>query len=280
MTPGEVDSRTVNADYFATLGIRLIDGRTFTDADNAGSSLVVVVDERLTRTTWPGQPAIGKRLRLPQGEWATVVGIVAHVRTVGVDVDRLPQVYWSYRQWAQNRMVLAVKGNAAPKSLIPSMVGAIRSVDGNQAVYQLFTMPELVDRALAQRRVIMMLVAVFGGVALWLAAAGMYGVVAYGVTQRMREFAIRLALGASPRSITRLVVWQGTSMALIGAAVGLMLAVGTANLMRTLVYGVAPLDLVSIAGAIVLMVSCASLASYLPSRRASRANVEQVLRAE
>jgi ABC-type antimicrobial peptide transport system permease subunit len=160
------------------------------------------------------------------------------------------------------------------------VINAIRSVDADQAVFDMRTMPEIVDRSLAQRRLTTMLMAGFGGVALLLAAVGIYGVVAYGVTQRLREFGIRVALGATRREVTRLVVWQGTSMAIAGSIVGLILAVAAAGVMSNLVYGVAPRDVASIGGAAALLVLVAAVASYIPARRAAAVDPGVTLRAE
>ena len=276
----DVDSRTVSPEYFATLGIGIMAGRVFTDHDDAASPLVGIVDDRVARTIWPGQTVVGKRFRGPDDRWATIVGVVAHVRTAGLEVDPRPQVYWSYRQWVQNRAVLAVRTATEPFALFAPVIKAIRSVDAEQAVFDVRTMPEIVDRSLAQRRLTTMLMAGFGALALLLAAVGIYGVVAYGVTQRMREFGIRVALGATRREVTRLVVWQGTLMAIVGSVVGLILAVAAAGAMSNLVYGVAPRDVVSILGAAALLLLVAAVASYIPARRAAAVDPGVTLRAE
>jgi ABC-type antimicrobial peptide transport system permease subunit len=177
-------------------------------------------------------------------------------------------------------MVLAVRGEIPPTALIAPVVRAIRSIDPEQSVYNVRTMDEIVDRSLAQRRLTTLLMAGFGGLALLLATVGIYGVVAYGVTQRLREFGIRLALGATGRDVTRLVVWQGTSMALLGSAVGLVLAIAAAGVMSNLVFGVTPTDAASIAAATALLVLVATLASYVPGRRAAAVHPGVTLRAE
>ena len=278
-----VDTRTVTPEYFATLGVRRIAGRGFTAQDDANAPAVAIVDERVAQTIWPGETAIGKRFRDPPwrgGRWTTVIGVVAHVRTMSLEVDPLPQVYWSYRQWTQDRMVLAVRGAAEPRVSITSVIKAIRSVDPEQSVYNVRTMTRIVDLSLAQRRLTTMLMAAFSGAALLLAAVGIYGVVAYGVTQRMREFGIRVAIGATRREVTRLVIWQGTSMAIAGSAIGVVLAIAASGIMRNVVYGVAPRDPASLLGATVLLILVAAVASYLPARRAAAVDPGVSLRAE
>jgi ABC-type antimicrobial peptide transport system permease subunit len=204
------------------------------------------------------------------------------VRAEAMDVDPRPQVYWSYRQWTQDRMMLAVAQRSETESgaLFAPVIAAIRSIDPEQTVYDVRTMTQVVRRSQAQRRMTTTLIAAFGGVALLLAAVGIYGVVAYGVTQRMREFGIRVALGATRREVTRLVVWQGTSMAVAGAAVGLVFAVAAAGVMSNLVYGVAPRDVASIVGATALLLFVAGAASYIPARRAAAVDPGVTLRAE
>ncbi len=275
-----IDSRTVTPEYFATLGIPILAGRTFTDHDDASAPAVGIIDEQIARATWPGQPAIGKRFRGPGDSMVTIIGVVGHVRTAGVDVDPQRQVYWSARQWVQNRAVLAVRSEAESRALLPAVVTAIRSVDPDQSVFDLRSMSEIVDRSLAQRRLTTTLIAGFGGIALLLAAVGIYGVVAYGVTQRVREFGIRVALGATSRDVTRLVLWQGTSMALAGAIVGLVLAIAGAGAMSTLVFGVAPRDGVTLLAATGLLLVVAGVASYVPARRAAAVDPGVTLRAE
>lgn len=277
-----VDTRTVSPDYFATLGIDLIAGRGFTDHDDAGAPVVAIVDDRVARTIWPGETPLGKRVRSPDGREASVVGVVAHIRTIGLEVDPEPQVYWSYRQWTQNRMVLAVRSetSAGLGALIAPVTKAIRAVDSDQSVYDVRRMTQIVDRSLSQRRLTTTLMVGFSALALLLAAVGIYGVVAYSVTQRLREFGIRVALGATRREVMRLVVWQGTSMALVGSAIGVVLALGAAGVMSNLVYGVAPRDVASLFGATALLLAVASVASLIPAGRAAAVDPAVTLRAE
>lgn len=278
-----VETRTVTPEYFAALGIPLITGRGFTEHDDANARAVVIVEERVARTIWPGESAIGKRLREPAwrgGRRATVIGVVGHVRTAGLEIDALPQVYWSYRQWIQDRMVLAVRSEPAPEAMTAPVIEAIRSIDSDQSVYDVGTMTGIIDESQAKRRLTTMLMIGFGSASLLLAAVGIYGVVAFGVTQRMREFGIRMAIGATRRDVTRLVVWQGISMAIVGSTIGLVLAIAAAGVMRSLVYGVAPRDVWSILGATALLTLVAGVASYSPARRAAIADPAVTLRFE
>lgn len=278
-----VDTRTVTPDYFAAMGIPVLDGRGFDERDDADAPLVVVVDDRIARTMWPGESPIGKRLREPpwRGEReAVVIGVVAHVRTETLESDPLPQVYWNTRQWAQDRMAIAVRTLLDPAALAPSVTRAIRSVDPDQSVYDVRTMDGIIDRSQARRRLTTLLMLGFGAVALVLAAVGIYGVVAFGVTQRMREFGIRIAVGATRSDVTRLILRQGTTVAIAGAAIGLAVALAGAGILRSLVYEVAPRDAGSIVGATAVLILVAIAASYVPARRAAATDPGVTLRTE
>ena len=278
-----VDTRTVSPDYFKTMGIALVAGRGFTEHDNANAPLVVVVDDRLASAMWPGESAVGKNLREPPwagSRWLRVIGVVRHVRTIGLDVDPLPQVYWSYRQWTQNRMVLVVRSATSSEVRAAPLIRAIQSVDAEQSVYGVQTMPQILAESVSARTLAMHLMMAFSGLALLLAAVGIYGVVAYGVTQRIREFGIRVALGATGSEIVRLAAWQGTSAALVGAAIGLALAVAGAEAMSNLVFGIAPRDAISIFSATALLLLVTVIASYIPARQAAAVDPGITLRGE
>jgi putative ABC transport system permease protein len=277
---GSVDSRPVTPDYFAALGITLVSGRLFTERDDANSPAVSIVDDALARQMWPNGDALGKRVRNPGGEWSTVVGIVSRVHNEGVDIEPRPQMYWSYRQVTQDRMVLVVRGAGSPDALIPPVRQAVREIDPEQSLYDVSTMQAVVERSLAQRTLVTTLIAAFGAIALLLAAVGVYGVIAYGVTQRLREFGIRVALGATRGAVARMVVSQGVSTALVGATIGLAVALALSGALSTLVYGVAPHDLASLASAVGAMITVAAIASYIPARRASSVDPAVALRNE
>jgi putative ABC transport system permease protein len=276
------DWRSVTPGYFSTMGIPLREGRTFTEHDDEGSPPVGIVDEHIARTLWPGQSALGHRFRIPFGDlpWVEIVGVVGHVRHDALDVDMRPQVYWPYRQRAQDRMVLVVRGGDDARGLIPLVAGAVRSVDPEQPLYDVRTMDEVVERSLAQRRLSTTLIAAFAAASLLLACVGIYGVVAFGVARRLREFGIRVALGAERGDLTRLVLGHGTRLAAAGVLVGLTGAAGLSRAMASLVYGVGPRDAASYASSAVAILGVAVLASYLPARRAASVDPAVTLRGD
>jgi putative ABC transport system permease protein len=285
-TPGQtleisaIDSRSITPGYFAALGIALRGGRVFSSADDRMAPSVAIVDDRLARTIWPNQNVVGKRIQRFDGVWCTIVGVVAHIHANGVDVDPRPQVYWSYRQATYDRMVLAVRTNGDARAMLAPTIAAIHAVDADQPVYDVRTMDEIVDRSLVQRRLTTSLIASFGAIALLLAAVGVYGVVAFGVTQRVREFGVRVALGATPGALTRLVVRDGLSMAFAGLVVGLAISFALSRVMTGLVYGISARDATStIAGTLSLLLAV-TLASYIPARRAAAIDPAVTLRSD
>jgi hypothetical protein len=192
-----IDSRPVTPDYFAAIGIALRAGRPFSEHDDSAAAAVAIVDDRLARSMWPDRDAIGRRVQRFDGVWCQVVGVVRHIHANAVDADPRPQVYWPYRQVTQDRMVLVVRAAGAASATIAPVMRAIHSVDAEQPVYDVRSMTEVVARSLVPRRLTTLLMIMFGAIALVLAAVGIYGVVAFGVTQRLREFGIRATLPAA-----------------------------------------------------------------------------------
>ena len=275
-----VDSRSITPSYFAALGIALRSGRIFDAHDDRGAPQVAIVDDRLARSIWPGQDVIGKRIQRFDGAWCTIVGVVAHVHASGVDVDPRPQVYWSHHQITYDRMVLAVRSRGDARAAVAPVIAAIHSVDTEQPVYDVRTMEDVVDRSLVQRRVTTALIAAFGAIALLLAAVGVYGVVAFSVAQRLREFGIRVALGATPASLSAHVVREGLAMASAGLAVGLVIALTVSRLMSGLVFGVSAHDIASLVAGTFALVAAVVVASYVPARRAATVDPAVTLRTE
>jgi putative ABC transport system permease protein len=276
------DWRSVTPAYFETLGIPLKAGRVFTAADDEAAPPAGIVDEQVAERIWPGQSALGKRFRLPYPgmPWVSVVGVVGHVRGDGLDVDPRPQVYWPYRQRAQDRMALVVRGSWDARAAAASVVRAVRDIDPEQPVYDVRTMEQVVARSLAPRRSSLRLVSCFAGIALVLASVGVYGVVAFGVAARLKEFGLRKALGAERQDLIRLVLKEGVGLATLGTLVGLALAALVGGVLEGLVYGVGARDLPTLAVAGLLLLAVAALASWLPARRAAAVDPAVALRSE
>jgi predicted permease len=276
------DYRVASPDYFRTLGIPIINGRGFTDADSVDAPLVGLIDDRIARLVWPGQDPIGKRFRsdYPDLPWITIVGVVGHVRHTGFDADPRPTVYWNYPQRTQDRVALVVRTAGDPRQFIQPVLAAIHDVDPEQPAYDVQPMETAVERTLAQRWLNMLLLIAFASVSLALASIGLYGVMAYGVTQRTREFGIRIALGAAPRDVTRLVLTQAGALAISGTAIGLAAAWLATRALQSLLFNVGAGDLTSFAMSAGVLGVVALIASYIPARRAARVDPIGALRAE
>jgi putative ABC transport system permease protein len=276
-----VDWRTVTPDYFRTMQIPLRSGRSFTEADDERAPLVMIIDERVAARVFGNASPIGRRVRIAVANqpWHTVVGVVGHIRHDRLDDDVRPQVYWNYRQRTQDRMALAVKTRSDPAALASSLAAAIRSVDPEQPVYDARTLEAVVDRSLASRWLQTVLLGGFASIALLLASIGVYGVIAYSVGQRRREFGIRFALGASRHEIVRLVMRRGAALFAAGAAIGLLAAAGTARLLATLLFNVTGFDPISFGSATLVLFFVALAACGLPARRAARVDPSIALRA-
>jgi len=205
---------------------------------------------------------------------------VGNIHHRGLDTDDDRQIYFSYQQFTDGRIALVVRSHGDVRAIAPAVSQAIRSLDPEQPVYDMRTMDEVLARSAAPRSLNMTIIGVFAVSSLLLAGVGLYGVIAYGVTQRTREFGVRMALGAVPSEMSRLVLRKGTVLALSGAALGLGGAIVLARGMESLLYGVAPLDPVSFAAAAALLLGVALAASYFPARRAALTDPTQSLRAE
>jgi putative ABC transport system permease protein len=277
-----VDYRTITPDYFRALEIPLLAGRTFTETDHDTATPVAIIDERLAKTVLAGTDPVGRRMRIPVMNlpWLTIVGVAGHIRHDRVDEDVRPQVYFNYKQRAQDRMALAVRTHTDLTAMGASLAGAIRSVDPEQPVYDARTLDAVVDRSVAQRWLQAVLLGAFATIALVLASIGVYGVIAYAVGQRSREFGIRLALGARRGEIIALVMRRGVVLFAAGAAIGLVAAVASARVFGSMLFQVAALDLVSFSAATAILFGVALAACGLPARRAAGVDPSTALRAE
>jgi putative ABC transport system permease protein len=275
----------VSPDYFRTLGIQQRAGRAFTDADDASAPQVVIINEALARQYFPQQDPVGKRLQTgdysPTGPWLTIVGVVADVKYSGLNEAAQPTLYTSFQQnlWWRS-MYLAVKADGDPLGLVNSVRNEVWALDRDLPVSQIKTMDQLMSDAVAEPRAYTLLLGIFGAVALLLAAIGIYGVMAYAVTQRTREIGVRVALGAQSADVLRLVVGAGMKLALLGMAIGLLAAFAMTRLMSNLLFNVSATDPITFALIALLLMGVALLACYLPARRATKVDPMIALRCE
>jgi predicted permease len=281
------DARVVTTGYFDALGIRLMAGRSFDDQDTRDGRQVAVVDELLARKAWPGQDAVGKRLKLPvfgpEGvtrEWIDVVGVVEHVRLHDLARDGREQVYLPHRQRSSRALDLVLRSSGDPAALAQPAGAAVHSLDRDLPVQKVRPMADYVSGAMAQARFTLILIGIFGGIALLLATIGLYGVISYTVSLRTREFGIRLALGARSPGIVRLVLGQGMKLALIGVAAGLAGSFAAGRVLSGLLFGVSPTDPLTYIVVPLLLAAVTLLACYVPARRATRVDPIAALRCE
>jgi len=283
--------RVVMPGYFRTMRLPLVQGRDFTDADRMGATPVVIVNEELARLSWPGEDPIGKRIHVAGAPndttWQTVVGVAKNAVRMEWTAKPEAEVYVPYlqdRMLMQERsswvayMTIVARTSGSATVLASQMRGVVAGVDANVPVSDLVTMDDVVAHATAGARFDLLLLATFAGVALVLAAVGIYGVISYGVSRRTHEIGIRMALGASRRELLGMVVGQGLSLALVGAAVGLVGAFALTGWMRSLLYGVRATDPLTFAAVSAVLIIVAIFASWLPARRASRIDPMVALR--
>ena len=275
----------VNPDFFATLDIPLLQGRPFTAHDNDGAPLAVVVNHAFARRFFPQGSALGGRITLTNQRVPTtleIVGISGDVRRQGLDKEAPPQMYLSYLQRPQSYATLYVRaaGGLSAESLTKGVQGAIWQVDADQPIGKVVTLASVVSKSVASPRLYVVLFGGFAAMALLLAVLGIYGTVSYSVGQRTRELGIRLALGAQREDVLRLVLGQGTRLILAGLGLGLAASLALSGLLKSLLYGVAANDPLTLVLVAVTLGAVALLASYLPARRATRIDPLMALREE
>jgi putative ABC transport system permease protein len=284
--PVESEWSLVTPDHFKALGIPVLNGRSFTDADAAGSPLVAVVDETFARRFYPNEDPIGKRIKRGRlgsdRPWLTIVGVVRHVRNQRLDIDSSAQVYFPYYQDpAFFDMALAIRVSAGdPLAVANAARVAVQGIERNQPIYRIKTMRQIVAESVSSRRLALWLLSIFAIVALALASAGIYGVMSYAVAQRTHELGIRLALGAQPSDVLKLVLSQALKLTSAGLAIGLVGALALTRLMQDLLFGVRATDPLTFAAVAMLLAFVALLACYAPARRAMKVDPMVALRYE
>ena len=280
----ELPLDAVTPDYFRVMGIPLRSGRTFTARDNQDAEEVVMINESMARRFWPGEEAVGKRFKYGPadggGPWMTVVGVVGDMRRTGFDAPVRFETFRPITQRVAGNLTLVARTAGDPASLTSAMRAAVKAVDPEQPVHEVATMDQLLSSRVAQRRFSMALLGSFAALALILGIVGVYGVTSYLVSQRTREVGVRLALGAPPGGVVRMMVGQGMRVAAAGVAVGVAGAFVVTRAMGSLLYGVGAFDVPTL-GAVVLLIGLATLmANWLPARRAAGVDPVAALRAE
>ena len=286
--PGENDPSApilfVSPKYFTTLGVPLLRGRYFTDNDRADAPPVVIINEALARQYFKDADPVGKRFKegpaAGDNPWMEIIGVVGNVKYTGLDSKEEPAYYMPHLQNAWRFMYLIVRGTSNPQGLLPAIRSEVWSLDKDLPVARVRTMNELLSESVAQPRLRTMLLGIFAGVALLLAAVGIYGVMSYSVTQRKHELGIRMALGASSGDILKMVVGQGVKLAFAGAVLGLIGAYAATRLLSSLLFNVSTTDTMIFVGIPVLLTVIALLASYIPARRATKVDPIIALRYE
>ena len=267
--------------YFRVMGIPLVRGREFDDRDDGSHGPVTIINERMARRFWPNDDPIGKRIKIgpPNNEpWITIVGVVKDVREFGLDSEIRFVTFEPIAQQPRTVMELAIRAAGDPGSALAAVGTELRRMEPSLLIDNVQTMSERIRESVAPRRLNLMLFGLFSALALVLASVGLYGVVSYSAGQRTREFGIRMALGALPRDVLRLVLGQGLKLALAGVAIGILAALGLARLLVSLLFGVDPTDPLTITGVSLLLTAVALIACWLPAYRATQIAPTEALR--
>ena len=285
--PASANFQPVSWDYFRTVGMTIISGRPFTQQDDQDHSGVAIVNEAFARQYLPQGKALGQRIQpvLPAQIWNNervtsfeVVGIVRNVKSAGWNAESEPTYYLPATQAPFQAMTILVRTRNDPATLVSALRNAVQTIDPTQPVTNIRTLDQIVSDSIAQPRLNMLLMGLFGGLALILAAVGIYGLLSYAVTERTREIGTRMALGAQVPDVLRLVLKQGMTLALIGEVIGLVGAFALTRVIRGLLFGVAPTDAMTFIAVAAVLTSVALLACYFPARRAAKVDPLVALR--
>jgi putative ABC transport system permease protein len=273
--PGELQAahlESISSDYFRLMNIPLRSGREFADQDAADSTPVAVISEGLARRYWPGENPLGKKLKRgledSKNPWATVVGVVGEIKYDPWDRAEFPALYLPYRQAPHSYSYVTIRTEGDPTSFIAAVRSRIASVDSDQPIFDIFTLDKVIRNQILGLSYVAVMLTVTGVIALVLAAVGVYGVMAYAVTERTHEIGVRMALGARPRDVLRLVLTRGVFITAVGLAIGLPISILLARLLASLLFGVAATDLATFFDITLLLTAIALLACYIPARRA------------
>jgi predicted permease len=274
----------ISPDYFEILGTPLMQGRVFLDSDEPKSQPVAIIDQTLANRYWPGENPLGKHIQLfqanPQNPWITIVGVVGDMKSDGFDAPAAPHIYLPAFQGPPYASVLFLRTHANPGTLGDQIRAAVQSIDSSLPLFGVRTMDEVISRSMAERRFALEILAIFAGVALLLAAIGIYGVMSYTFSRRIHEIGIRVALGAQRIDILRMALGEGMRLVVLGLVAGLIGAVALTRFLRSLLFSVTSTDPLVFASIAVLLAAVALFACYIPARRATRVDPLVALREE
>jgi putative ABC transport system permease protein len=279
----------ISWDYFRTIGTPIISGRQFTPQDDQDHPGVAIVNEAFARGFFPNEQALGQRIKpgppafIWKGQRLTsfeIVGIARNVKSAGLNAESEPTYYLPATQAPLQDMTILVRTRNDPTTLVPALRNAVWAIDPNQPITNISTLEKIVADSIAQPRLNMMLMGLFGALAMILAAVGIYGLLSYAVTQRTQEMGIRMALGARAADVLKLVLRQGMTMALVGEAIGLVGAFALTRLIRGLLFGVTPTDAPTFIAVFGVLNLVALLACFIPARRATKVDPLVALRYE
>jgi putative ABC transport system permease protein len=281
-TEPSANFRAITPKYFETLGIPLLRGRLFNDHDTEKSRLVAIVDQAFVDKHFPGEDPIGRGIDIGNGSdgFCEIVGVVGNVHHEGLDATPNPTMYVPYKQDVFSSMWILARTNGEPSQLAGSARQLVRAIDPALPAYGMGPLTEAVTESVAQRRFSMLLLTLFAGIALFLAAVGLYGVVAYAVTQRTQEIGVRMAIGARPADVLRMVVGDGLKLAAFGVVLGIGVALAMARVIESMLFEVTPFDAASYAAVATVLLAVAAFACYVPARRAMRVDPLIALRQE
>jgi putative ABC transport system permease protein len=277
------DIAVVDMNYFGTMEVPLMSGRNFTEFDTNKTQTVAVIDQTLARRYWPGQDPLGQQFKFAFGagqNGVTIVGVVGDVKSDGFDAPSVPHIYVAMGQFAPVNAVVFLRSRGDVEHLGEAVRQIVESVDANVPVHSISSMDRIIARSVADRRFALELLGVFAGVALLLAAIGIYGVMAYSISQRSHELGIRVALGAQRRDILRLALGEGMRIVVIGLACGLAGAAILTRFFQSMLFNVAPADPVTFVSVSAMLAVVALLACYIPAQRATRVDPLVALREE
>jgi putative ABC transport system permease protein len=275
--PPTANHRIVTPSYFETLRIPILRGRGFSERDTAASEPVGMINRRMAADLWPGDDPLGKQITV-FGSAFTVIGVAGDIHQHGIRTEVAPEMYRPYDQWAIGGMFVVIRTSGDPVALAPSVQRAIWDVDADAPLAQIRPMPEVFGESVATDRFVSLLIATFGALALLLGAIGVYGVTTYTIGSRLREFGVRMAIGADRSTVLRQAIGDGIKPALLGVAAGLAAAWWATGLLGNLLYGVEPFDAATFIAVPAVLIAVAALACALPAWRASRLDPVSVLR--